>query len=101
MSANLTFLSVDVNDVNTVYDNDVNNGVAIIILIVGKLSINDSEHGFEKLSSLLGFIQVLVAFLRDALPETDMSTRYFHQREALIHQWPLDCKHRRYPNPYK
>ena len=55
-------------------DNDVNNGVAIIILIVGKLSINDSEHGFEKLSSFLGFIQVLVAFLRDDLPETDMST---------------------------
>ena len=55
-------------------DHDVNNGVAIIILIVGKLSNTDSEQGFEKLSSFLGFIQVLVAFLRDALPETDMST---------------------------
>ena len=63
----------NVND-NDNDDDDNNNDVAIIILIVGKISNNGSEHGFEKLSSFLGFIQVLVAFLGDALTETDMST---------------------------
>ena len=32
-------------------EHDVNNGVAIIFLIVGKLSNNDSEQGFEEMSS--------------------------------------------------